>query len=1455
MNTGNNTLTNVIVTSDRPAPNTTVLTVAILAPGMSTNFTATYLVPTNACSVTTTFTSSGRDICTLIVVTNTAAPTCSVVTAPAIGITLACPAVTASAGGLTTYTGFVTNSGNVFLNNVTVVNNQSSLSTVLVVPSLAPHTAASFAYSFIAPMDACTVSSTATVTGSDNCSSLMVTNAASATCPLTTVPGIRLTKSCPVGPVAPGQLLTFSGSVSNSGNVTLTNIVVLNNQPAANTMVFTLASLAPGAGANFTGSYLAPTNCSASDTLTGTGRSICGVAVTNLASATCPITTAPAIVVTQTCPVTPVGQGGLLTFSGTVRNAGNSTLTNIVVVNNWPNSNVIFTAVSLAPGVTTNFTGSYVVPGNCCQAWIWVKASGQGCDGVSVTDTDSGTCTVLTAPNLIVTKACVQTFKWGRPVLLQPGDLLTYSGTVTNTGNITLINVAVMDNQPAPGTLLLTIPFLAPGESQTYTGSYLVPPDFCGDDTVTANAFDSCSYALVTNSATANCPVAPHNPRISVTKNCPLLPVTHGGPVVYSGSVSNAGNVTLINVYVVDNQPSNNTALIGPITLAPGSSLSFSGQYTAPLVCCETTDTLTARGQDRCSGSNLFATATAICPTLYTPGIALVQSCPLNPIPMGSVYAFNGYVTNTGDAILTNVLVFVPQATNARVLGPLDLAPGQAKSYSGSYTVPSNICSATISVTSQETCKGTWITNTTSCPVDTTPLLVMIQNCPVAPVIPGGLLTYSGSIRNAGNITLVNLVVTNSQTGNTPIITVAALAPGMFTNFTGSYIAPATGLISMSTSTAHATNLCGSPVTTNVSTTCSIISSPGISITKLCPPSPVAPGGTLVFSGTLANTGDVTLTNVVVMNNQPVPNTLVLGPITLAPGASTNFTGSYSARLNACASSDTLIVTGNDAITGNVMTNAASASCPIITTPAIAITENCPTGAVAAGSSVAFNGLVSNTGDISLMNVYVFRNQPSNNTPVLGPIMLAPGDSVPFTGSYIATGGSNPTTNLTVITNSSLVITTNITVQMGTNILANVTTNTVSPMFGTIDPVTGILTDRFSVPSNLHGLMFADQNENWGPTLFYAIHHPATGPDTLDTISTISDPVYAGSPSIGYVTNWFALTATNFSTLTMAAPNVGYGEINFYYLRHDASNWFGEIIAQGASSSSDLWPVSGSGYTGLAFASANVGTYGLNLFYYVRTNSGGLTTFGTIDPTPGGVETDRYAVGTNFDSLVFVSGPVSTWGSGQFAYLRHDLTGSIIGTIDPVSHAVTDQLHLSTNFLDALTFTPTDVGYGANLFYYIRSVRITFATNFVTTFTTNIIASPVTNPVVAFVTNSAVLFTPTNTVTAVGVDLCLGRTVAAAANCLNAVTPHILAGPITPPLVPNIGAHSQVNGVFSLSFPTEIGKWYAVQYKNDLSNPTWITLETLVGTGGNLNITDTTAAGHPTRYYQIVLLP
>jgi uncharacterized repeat protein (TIGR01451 family) len=894
-NSGNITLNNVVVVGDRPAPNTVVFTAATLAPGASGNYSGNFTVPLNVCTVTTGVRATGTDSCSGAGVTNTATATCPVTTAPAIAVTLACPAVPIATGALITYSGTVRNSGNVTLNNVTVVNSQAAPSTVLTVASLAPGVSANFTASFTAPADACSVSSTVTASGSGICSESVVNSSASATCALVTAPRIVVTQNCPASPASGGGVLAYSGSVSNAGNITLTNVVVTPGAPpttiwvedalpagavpdttnsfgdgwnwvssnptpfsgslahqssikaglhqhyftlanpafAINTgdilvayvyldpanvpsevmlqwydgtwehraywganlialgtngtasrysmgalpavgqwvrltvpasavglesrsltgmaftlydgratwdaagkatasaaaPVFTAAMLAPGQVADFTGSLTLPANsgCSITSTLNGSGYDKCtGLQVSASVSSTCPLVTAPQITVTQTCPVNLASPGGILTYSGTVSNSGSITLTNIVVANNRPAANtVIFTAASLAPGATANFTGSYEVPINCCVVWSTVTAGGKDtCAGNTVTDTDTSTCTVLTMPKIVVTKACPLT-------AVRPGDVLSYSGIVSNAGNIALVNVTLVNTQPSAGSTVWGPITLAPGESASYYASYTVPMDFCGTDTVTASGLDACTFAPVVNSVTTTCPILT-TPRIAVTKNCPSQTTPRGGVFTFTGTVSNPGNATLTNVIVTDNYQMDcysrtNGPVIGPITLAPGTSVNFSGSYTAPLSCCEIIDTLTASGQDRCAGTRVVATATAVCPLLSTPRITVTRVCPASPVPVGGVFAYSGSVSNAGDVVLTNVYVLSSKPNaNTMVLGPIELAPGETEVFSGSYTVTVNSNPATDTVTASGTdiCQGRTVTATANCSGSVLPLTI-----------------------------------------------------------------------------------------------------------------------------------------------------------------------------------------------------------------------------------------------------------------------------------------------------------------------------------------------------------------------------------------------------------------------------------------------------------------------------------------------------------------------------------------------------------------------------------------------------------------------------------------------------------------------------------------------------------------------------------------------------------
>src|SRR5207342_3514457 len=98
--------------------------------------------------------------------------------------------------------------------------------------------------------------------------------------------------------------------------------------------------------------------------------------------------------------------------------------------------------------------------------------------------------------------------------------------------------------------------------SASFTGTFTVGADAgCSvTTTVTARGTDSCSGKEVTSTSTKSCPVATA-PKIVVTKSCPDTPATPGAQITYTGSVQNAGNVTLTDVTVKDG----NNSVFGPV--------------------------------------------------------------------------------------------------------------------------------------------------------------------------------------------------------------------------------------------------------------------------------------------------------------------------------------------------------------------------------------------------------------------------------------------------------------------------------------------------------------------------------------------------------------------------------------------------------------------------------------------------------------------------------------------------------------------------------------------------------------------------------------------------------------------------------------------------------------------------------------------------------------------------
>ncbi len=1004
-NTGDVTLNNIVVVSDRPGANTRIFTVATLAPGASANFSATLTAPAAACAIPTTVGASATDACTAVPASDSATFTCHVVTAPALAVVLACPATISAGGGPITYTGTVRNSGNVALIDV-VVRGDLALPNpvVLNLPTLAPGASAGFTATFNAPVDTCSFTGTVQVSGTDACSSAPVTASTSATCPLVTTPRLVVTQDCPTSPPGLGGVLSYTGTVRNAGDVTLTNVVVTSDRTGSAT-VFRVTMLAPGGVENFTGSYAVPggSACTITSTLTASANNACnGARITSTAPATCLVQGAPNLAVTLACPVGPTPLGGVLAFTGTVRNTGNITLTNVVVRRDAPGTGaIVFTAAVLNAGAAANFGGSYTVPAtDACSVVTSVSATAsENCGGTPVVATATLDCPLATLPRIVITQTC-PTGPSG------PGESVTYTASVANPGNVTLTNIVVVSSHPAPNTVVFSLATLAPGASASFDHNVLSAPDACSvSSTLSASGQGRCNGLVVQGGVTTTCPLVVA-PRIAVTKNCPVTPVTEGGSLVFTGTVMNTGNVTLTDVFVYNSRPAANTRLVGPISLAPGAVTNFTASYTAPLDACSVTDTLTATGRDKCLATSVTNTVTTSCPVLTVPRIAVTLVCPATPSMTGAPITYTGFVRNAGNVTLNDVTVVHGQADPGVVLRRASLAPGESAGFSATFLSPSDACavSGTVVATGSDACTAVSVSANASatCPLLTAPKLVVTQDCPAIPPVLGGILTYNGSVRNTGNITLTNVTVTNDRSGAVPVFSVASLAPGAIAAFTASFPVPANAGCSLTSTLLGAgfEPCSGTRVTASTSATCPLATVPGIRVTQACPVTSLEPGSLLKYTGSVVNTGNVTLTNVVVVSSRPSAGTVVFTAPTLAPGATATFSGTYQVPLDCCITTSTVRASAAPICPGPAVTDSFTATCTVTGTAKIVVTKVCPSLPVKPGERMEFKGTVSNAGNITLIDVTVVNNL-MGPTPLLGPVALAPGESLHYSGEYI----------------------------------------------------------------------------------------------------------------------------------------------------------------------------------------------------------------------------------------------------------------------------------------------------------------------------------------------------------------------------------------------------------------------------------------------------------------------
>ena len=957
--------------------------------------------------------------------------------------------------------------------------------------------------------------------------------------------------NAPIGEFNPGDEIDYSFEVTNTGTTTLTNITVTD--PLVNVTGGPIPSLAPGASDNttFSASYTLTQadidNGSFTNVATATGTTPGNSQVTNIDDDVQTFDQNPAIELLKEGTFVDGNGDGFaqagetVTYTFTVTNTGNVTVTNIAISD--PLVSVVGGPIaSLAPGATDNstFTATYTLTQSDVDAGNVLNlatATGEDPNGDPVED-ESEDPTPVTPPSDPTCPTCTETELPQDPELellkdgvfndengdgfAQVGETVSYTFTVTNTGNVTISNITISD--PLVSVVGGPIASLAPGASDnsTFTATYTLTQSEVDAGNVlnlaTATGEDPTGDPVedesedptpVTPPTDPNCPDCtetelPQNPELELLKDGVFNDENGDGfaqvgeTVSYTFTVTNTGNVTISNITISD--PLVNV-VGGPIaSLAPGQSdnSTFTATYTltqADIDAGSVLNLATATGEDP-NGDPVEDESED--PTPVTPpSDPTCPDCTETELPQNPNILVNKTVTsgnpyaNAGEVIsyemtLTNngnVSVYSPSLTDLGADAPPSreadqvgnnngiLEVGEVWVYTAQYTVTqTDIDNGSYT----NTASGTGNADTDGDGVGDTPVtdddsatastaaMASLELLKEGTFVDGNgdgfaqageTVTYTFTVTNTGNVTLTNVTISD------PLVSVvggpiASLAPGATDNstFTATYTltqsdVDAGNVLNLATATGEDPN--GdpvedesedpTPVTPPSDPTC-----PDCTETEL-PQNPeiellkegtfvdgngdgfAQAGETVTYTFTVTNTGNVTLTNVTI--SDPLVS-VVGGPIaSLAPGATDNstFTATYTLTQSDVDAGNVLnlaTATGEDPNGDPVedesedptpVTPPSDPTCPDCTetelpqNPEIELlkegtfVDGNGDGFAQAGETVTYTFEVTNTGNVTLTNVTI-------SDPLVtvqgGPIAsLAPGatDNSTFTATYTLT--------------------------------------------------------------------------------------------------------------------------------------------------------------------------------------------------------------------------------------------------------------------------------------------------------------------------------------------------------------------------------------------------------------------------------------------------------------------
>ncbi|MDO8468365.1 MAG: hypothetical protein Q7S29_01245 [Candidatus Peribacter sp.] len=639
----------------------------------------------------------------------------------------------------------------------------------------------------------------------------------------------------------PGDTLTYTVSVTNTSTVNATNITVTDTLPslvtfqsasdggtqAAGVLTWSGLSIAAGATKQLT-VQVQVSQAATNGAIITNYASVAGVLAQDSTTVQVPQTNAD-VSVMKTGPQT-AQQGSIALFAVTVFNAGPSAATNVVIgdvipsgftfnqaqtssgcVLNGAGTSVLCNNFSLTNGQSRSFTIAFNVTQNAtCNGVVQNTATVSTSNDTNPANNVSqpvSTTVQCPSPTFTITKTDNQT-------TVQPGGVLTYVVSVTNTSQIAATNVTVTDTLPslvtfqsasdggtqAAGVVTWSGLSIAAGATKTLTVQVQVSSAASNGTVLTNNA--AVSGVLTSDTTT----VQTQTPTFTISKTDNQTVVLPGATLSYTISVTNTSAVNATNVTVTD-------ALPGLVTFLSasdgGTQASGVVTWNGLSIAAGATKVLTVQAQVSSSATNgtvLTNTATVAgvsaqdTTTVQTGAtgadLSITKTGP-STVQQGGVVLYNVTVSNAGPSAATNVVIadVLPsgltfnqaQTSSGCVLNGggtsvlcnnFSLAAGQNRSFTIAFTVTQTAaCNASIQNTATvSTSNDQNGLNNTSQTVNTTVL------CPEATytisktdnrttVLPGESLTYQITLTNTSSFTATNIQVTDALPSGVTYVT------------------------------------------------------------------------------------------------------------------------------------------------------------------------------------------------------------------------------------------------------------------------------------------------------------------------------------------------------------------------------------------------------------------------------------------------------------------------------------------------------------------------------------------------------------------------------------------------------------------------------------------------------------------------------------------------------------